>query len=83
MNSDQAQKTVLLVFLVCTATLVYENLKKSGHATPGFKELVALVVVTAIFALGAATVPEAAGPFALLVGLAFVLSHVPSMKGAK
>lgn len=76
MNQTQAQQTVLAVLLVVGGVVVWDSIKKTGKATPPFKSLVALSLLGAVLAIGAGTVPEVAGPFALLVGLAVVVSRV-------
>jgi uncharacterized membrane protein len=75
-NEATAQKVVLGTFLVTSGVIVYDNLKKTGKAAPPAKTLVRLVVLGAVLALAAAAAPGIAGPFALLIGLAVVVSRV-------
>jgi hypothetical protein len=76
MGQAQAQQTVLAVLLVTGGVVVWDSIKRTGKAVPPFKALVALTILGAFLAIGAGTVPEIAGPFALLVGLAIVISRV-------
>lgn len=76
MNQAQAQNVVLGTMIVIAAVVVHDNLKHGRKATPPFGSLVALLVIGGALAMGAAVAPELAGPLALLVGLAVVVSRV-------
>lgn len=78
MNQAQAQHTVAAVALVTAAVVARDNFKRTGKATPSFKSVVAFSVLLSAFAVGAEIAPEIVGPFALLTGLAIVLSRLPS-----
>ena len=76
MSEATAQKTVLAVALVGGAVVVWDNIKKTGKASPGGKQLVAFAILAAGLAVGASLVPSIAGPLALLIGLGIVISKV-------
>jgi hypothetical protein len=71
-----AQRAVLGMLLVVSAVVAWDNIKKTGKATPTGKSLVSLVVLAAILAVGAGMAPSLFGPLALLIGLGVVISKV-------
>lgn len=71
-----AQKTVLGVVLVVGAIVVWDNIKKTGKASPGGKQLVAFTILAAGLAIGAGVAPQIVGPLALLIGLAVAVSRI-------
>lgn len=77
MNQAQAEKTVLAVVLVTAAVVLHDNFKKTGKASPPVKSAVSFGLLAGALALGAEVAPAVVGPFALLVGLAVVLSRLP------
>ena len=78
MSEAQAQKAVLGVILVTAAVVAWDNIKKTGKATPTGKGLVAFVILAAVLSIGAGLAPSIVGPFSLLVGLAIIVSRVGS-----
>lgn len=76
MTEASAQKAVLAVILVTAAVVAWDNIKKTGKATPTGKGLVAFVILAAGLSIGAGVAPSIVGPFAVLVGLAIVVSRV-------
>ena len=78
MSEASAQKAVLGVLLVTGAVVVWDNIKKTGKATPTGKGLVAFTVLAAGLSIGAGGAPQIVGPFAILIGLAIVASRVGS-----
>lgn len=76
MAEQTAQRTVLAVVLVGGAVIVWDNIKKTGKASPGAKQLVAYAVLAAVLAVIAGVAPSIGGPLALLIGLAIVISRV-------
>lgn len=78
MGEDQAQKVVLAVALVGGAVVCWENLKATGKLLPPFKTVTAGVLIIAGLAVGASVAPQLVGPLAILVGLAVVMSRIPS-----
>lgn len=82
MSESTAGNVVIAVFVVVTAVVIWDTIKKTGKATPPFKTVVALTILAAGLALGVAVAPSVVGPFALLVGLAIVLSRTGNPKGA-
>ena len=80
MSEASAQRAVLGVVLVTGAVVVWDNIKKTGKATPTGKGLVAFTVLAAGLAVGAGIAPQVVGPFAILVGIAIVLSRVGTKK---
>lgn len=76
MNQSQAQDTVLAVMLITAVTVAWTDLKKTGHPSPSFKQLIAFVTLGGVLAIGASVAPEIAGPFAILIGLAIVTSRI-------
>jgi membrane-associated phospholipid phosphatase len=81
-SADTAQSTVLGVILVVGAVVAWDNIKRTGKATPSGKSLVAFTILAAGLAIGAKAAPSIVGPFALLIGLSVVVSRVGT-KGAK
>ena len=79
MNQAQAQRTVLAIVLVVAAVVAWDNIKRTGKATPSGKSLVSLVVLGVGLSVGAGVAPAIVGPFALLVGLAVVVSRSGSL----
>ena len=82
MSEATAQKVVLATVLVGGAVIVWGNIKKTGKASPGGKQLVALAIVAAGLAIGAGVAPQIAGPLALLILLGLVVTHVGGVKKA-
>ena len=80
MSEGTAQQTVLAVVLVTGAVIVWDNIKKTGKASPGAKQLVAFTLIAAALAVGASVAPQITGPFAVLIGLAVVISRVGGAK---
>ncbi len=80
MNEAAAQRTVLAVVIVGGAVVVWDNIKKTGKASPGGKQLVAFTILAAGLALFAGVAPQIGGPLALLIGLAIVVSRVGGKK---
>ena len=76
MSQASAQQAVLVVLLVCGAVIVWDNIKKTGKATPTGKGLVAFTILAAGLSIGAGIAPQIVGPFAILIGLAIVASRV-------
>lgn len=76
MSESSAQSTVLGVILVVGAVVAWDNIKKRGKATPSGKSLVAFTILAAGLAIGAKAAPGVVGPFALLLGLAIIVSRV-------
>jgi uncharacterized membrane protein (UPF0182 family) len=83
MGEQEAQKAVLAVIVVTTAIVLWDSIKKTGRALPPFKSVVALSLLAAVLMLGASIAPALAGPFALLVGLAVVVTRITPAKGTK
>lgn len=54
----------------------YQGIKTTGKAAPSFKSLTALAVLATVLLLAAEAAPGIAGPFAVLVGLAVVVSKI-------
>lgn len=81
MSESTASSTVLGVILVAGAVVVWDNIKKTGKATPSGRNLVAFTILAAGLAVGAKAAPAVVGPFALLLGLAIVVSRVGGKKG--
>jgi hypothetical protein len=71
-----AQKTVLAVALAAGAVVAWDNIKKTGKASPGGKQLVAFAILIAGLGVGASVIPSIAGPLAILIGLGIVISKV-------
>jgi hypothetical protein len=80
MSEQTAQSTVLAVVLVGGAVVVWDNIKKTGKASPGGKQLVAFSILAAGLALGAGVAPQIFGPLALLIGLGIVINRVGGKK---
>ncbi len=76
MNEAQAQKAVLGVILVSGAVVIWDNIKRNGKAIPSGKSLVSFTILAAGLAIGAGVAPSLVGPFAILIGLAIVVSRV-------
>jgi len=76
MSEAQAQKAVLGVVLVAGAVVVWDSIKKTGRATPPGKSLVSFAILAAGLAIGAGIAPSIVGPFAILIGLAIVVSRI-------
>ena len=76
MSQATAQNVVLGTLLVSAAVVAWDNIKKTGKATPTGKSLVAFVILAAGLSIGAGVAPQIVGPFALLVGLSIVVSRV-------
>jgi len=76
MGEAQAQQIVLGVVIVSGAILVYDNIKKTGKASPTGKQLVSFVILAGGLAVGASVAPSVVGPLALLIGVAFAISRV-------
>lgn len=85
MSESSAQSTVLGVLLVTGAVIGWSNIKTTGKATPSGKALVSFVILAAGLAVGAKAAPSIVGPFALLLGLAVVVSRIggPGAKTVK
>lgn len=83
MSEAQAQKAVLGVILISGAVVIWDNIKKRGKALPSGKSLVSFTILAAGLAIGAGVAPSIVGPFAVLIGLAIVVSRigVPSSSG--
>lgn len=82
MSDAAAQRTVLAVVLVTGAVVAWDNIKRTGKASPGGKQLVAFAILAAGLALLAGVAPRIGGPLALLIGLAVVVSRVGGAKKA-
>lgn len=80
MSEATAQSTVLAVVIVAGAVVAWDNIKKTGKASPGGKPLVAFTLLAAGLAVGATVAPQAVGPLAILIGLAVVISRVGGVK---
>lgn len=80
MSEATAQRTVLAVVIVAGSVVAWDNIKRTGKASPGGKQLVAFAILAAGLALFAGVAPRIGGPFALLVGLAVVVSRVGGVK---
>ncbi len=80
MGESTAQSTVLAFVLVAGAVTVWDNIKKTGKASPGGKQLVAFTILAAGLAVGAKVAPAIVGPLAVLIGLAIVASRVGGKK---
>lgn len=76
MGEAAAQRTVLAVVLVGGAVVVWDNIKRTGKASPGGKQLVAFTILAAGLAIGASVAPQFAGPLAVLILLGLVISKV-------
>ena len=76
MNTGTAQNVVFGTMLVTAVVVVHDNIKKTGKGLPSVRTLVALLVLGGALSIGANVAPSIAGPFALLVGLAVVLSRI-------
>lgn len=76
MSQSTAQNIVLGTILVVGAVVAWDSIKKTGKATPSGRSLVAFTILAAGLAIGAGVAPEIVGPFALLIGLAVVVSRV-------
>lgn len=80
MSEASAQKAVLGVILVTAAVVAWDNIKKTGKATPTGKGLVAFTILAAGLAIGAGVAPSIVGPFSILIGLAIIASRVGTKK---
>lgn len=80
MSEATAQKAVFATLVVSGAVVVWDNIKKTGKALPPGKTLVAFVMLAAALAIGAGVAPSIVGPFAILVGLAVVVSRIGGKK---
>lgn len=77
MSESDAQKVVLAVVVVTGAVVAWDNVKKTGKASGGGgKQLVSFSLLAGALAVGASVAPGIAGPFAVLVGLAVVISRI-------
>lgn len=76
MSESSAQSAVLGVIIVAGAVVVWDNIKRTGKATPSGKSLVAFTILAAGLAVGAKAAPGLVGPLAILIGLAVVVSRV-------
>lgn len=76
MSEGTARNVVLGTILVTGAVVGWDNIKKTGKASPSGKSLVAFTVLAAALAVGAGVAPGVVGPFALLIGLSIVVSRV-------
>ncbi len=76
MSPQTAQQTVLAVVLVGGAVVIWDNIKKTGKASPGGKQLVSFAILAAGLAILAGVSPTVGGYLALLIGLAIVVSRV-------
>lgn len=82
MSESDAQKTVLAVVVVAGSVIAWDNIKKTGKASGGSgKQLVTFAMLGGALAVGASVAPAVAGPFAVLVGLAVVISRVGGSSG--
>jgi hypothetical protein len=77
-NQSQAQNVVLAVGIVTGAVVAKDSFKKTGAATPPVKDAVAFLTLLAVLLVGAQVAPSIAGPFAILIGLAVIVSRLPS-----
>ena len=82
MDQAAAQRTVMAVVIVTGAVVVWDNIKHKGKASPSGKQLVAFAILAGGLAVGASVAPSIAGPLALLIGLAVVISRVGGGKAA-
>ena len=76
MSEASAQKAVLAVIIATAAVVTWDNIKKTGKATPTGKGLVAFTILAAGLSIGAGVAPSIVGPFAILIGLAIVVSRI-------
>lgn len=82
MSPQAAQQTVLAVVLVTGAVIAWDNIKRTGKASPGGRQLVAYSILAAGLAVLAGVAPQLGGPLALLIGLGVVVSRVGVVKKA-
>jgi len=68
------------VFIVTAAVVAWSEIAQKGNPLPPLKTIVALIVLAAGLAVGVELLPEIVGPLALLMGLAIVISRVPTGK---
>ena len=77
MSEASAQKAVLAVIIATAAVVTWDNIKKTRRkATPTGKGLVAFTILAAGLSIGAGVAPSIVGPFAILIGLAIVVSRI-------
>jgi hypothetical protein len=81
-SPQAAQQTVLAVVLVTGAVIAWDNIKRTGKASPGGRQLVAYSILAAGLAVLAGVAPQLGGPLALLIGLGVVVSRVGVVKKA-
>lgn len=77
MSEQDARRAAMAMLVAVAAVVAWESLKTRGVPVPNFKTTVALVILAAVTFVGVDLIPEIAGPFALLAGLAIVLSRFP------
>ena len=80
MSPQTAQQTVLAAVLVTGAVIAWDNIKRTGKASPGGKQLVAYTILAAGLAILAGVAPQIGGPLALLIALGVVVSRVGVVK---
>lgn len=78
MSPAQAKRTATGVFIVVAAVVAWSEIADKGNPLPPAKTLVALIVLAAGLAVGVELIPEIIGPLALLMGLAIVISRIPT-----
>ena len=76
MNQAAAQQAVMLTIVAGGAIVAHDQYKQTGSVAPPFKTVVAMLLLAGGLAFGAQTVPEIAGPFALLILLAVGVSRI-------
>lgn len=80
MSEAQAQRAVLAAVIVAGAVVAWDGVKKTGKATPTGKQLVSFAILAGGLAVGASVAPSIAGPLAVLIALAVVISRVGGKK---
>ena len=80
MSEAAAQKAVLASVLVTGAVIAWGNIKNTGKASPGAKQLVAYSILAAGLAVGASVVPSLAGPLAILIAVSILISRTGGKK---
>jgi hypothetical protein len=81
-SPQTAQQTVLAVVLVTGAVIAWDNIKRTGKASPGGKQLVAYTILAAGLAILTGVAPQLGGPLAILIGLGVIVSRVGVVKKA-
>jgi len=65
---------------VTAGVVAWSEIARKGSPLPPAKTLVALLVLAAGLAVGVEILPEIVGPLALLMGMAVVISRIPTGK---